>query len=243
MKRTPPKWAPLFFLPCFLFSLITGCQADTKARVRRMLTWEARDGGGELPQERIEKLKETLAFYREELDQKVKAGMEVGVYYRSLGLEYMTLEMYGLALDSFKEALLYFPVKHSLAYHAGVCAAQLAKAAVEPSLREEYLSLAEQYYLRSRQLDPGDGDVAYALAVLYYFEMNRPSEAEGLLESLLAEAPENHRAGLLLGSVQASQGRVDQAILSYEAVVEGSKDKELRDAAMRNRDILVGSNP
>lgn len=243
MKRGPSKSAILFLLSCFFLPLAIACGDGSKAKLRRMMTWEARDGGGELPEERIEEIKKAIDFYQEELDRKVKAGMQLGVYYRSLGLEYMTQEMYGLALDNFTEALLYFPASPTLAYHAGVCAAQMAKAAMAPPKRGEYLSLAERYYLRSRQLDPGEGEAAYALSILYYFEMDRPLDAETLLEALVAEAPDNYRAGFLLGSVQASLGKVDQAILSYEAVTAGSEDQELREAAMRNRDLLMGGGP
>lgn len=243
MKRQRPKTVPFLLLLCLLLPLTAGCSDDTRQRVQRMVTWEARDLGEELPEERIKEIRKSIEYYEEELNRKVKAGMELGVFYRSLGLEYMALEMYGLALESFREAIIYFPAQHTLAYHAGVCAAQLSKTVLETSEREEYLSLAERYYLRSRQLEPGDDEVAYALAVLYYFEMKRPFDAEDLLERLLAKDPGNHRAGLLLGGVQASLGNIDQAILSYEAVVAGSEDPDLREAAMRNRDTLMGQGP
>jgi tetratricopeptide (TPR) repeat protein len=233
-------------LPIFLTLLVllfSGCTRENKERLERMLTWEARDAKNAVPEERIAEIREALEEYQEELDRKVKAGMEVGIYYRTLGTEYMNLEMYGLALEAFKEALFYLPASGSLHYQAGICAGQMAKATVDGAETAEFLRQAEAYYRRALELSPRDWDAAYALGVLYYFELENPLEAEKVLAPIASENPENYRARMLLGTVQAALGDVDRAIQSYEAVAEGSEDPSLAEAAMKNRAVLLGSQP
>ena len=233
-------------LPFFLTLLVllfSGCTRENKERLERMLTWEARDSKSDVPEERIAEIRKALEEYQEELDRKVKAGMELGIYYRTLGTEYMNLEMYGLALEAFKEALFYLPASGSLHYQAGICAAQMAKATVDGAETSEFLRQAEAFYRRALELSPRDGDVAYALGVLYYFELENPLEAEKVLTPIASENPDNYRARMLLGTVQAALGDIDRAIQSYEAVAEGSEDPSLADAAMKNRAVLLGSQP
>ena len=243
MLRKRNVLLPIFLILTLAMMLLGGCTKENKERLERMLTWEGRDTRSEVPEERIAELRETLAEYQDELDRKVKAGMEVGVYYRTLGTEYMNLEMYGLALEAFKEAVFYLPASGSLHYQAGICAAQMAKASVDQAERAEYLRQAELYYLRALELAPRDWDAAYALGVLYYFELENPLEAERVLAPIAAGSPENYRARMLLGTVQAALGDLDRAIQSYEAVAEGSEDPDLAEAAMNNRAVLLGSEP
>jgi len=241
VKRTINVLLPIFLTLLVLFS--TGCTRENKERLERMLTWEARDSGNKVPEERIAEIRKALAEYQEELDRKVKAGMEMGVYYRALGTEYMNLEMYGLGLEAFKEALFYLPASSSLHYQAGICAAQMAKAVVNEGETAGYLRQAEAYYRRALELSPRDWDVAYALGVLYYFEMEDPLAAEKVLNPIAAGNPDNYRARMLLGTVQAALGDIDRAVASYEAVAEGSGDPGLAEAAMKNRAVLLGSLP
>lgn len=241
MTRKINVLLPIFLTLLMLF--FSGCTRENKERLERMLTWEARDSGNEVPEERIAEIRKALEEYQEELDRKVKAGMEVGVYYRTLGTEYMNLEMYGLALEAFKEALFYLPASPSLHYQAGICAAQMAKASVDGDETAGYLRQAEAYYRRALELSPRDWDAAYALGVLYYFELENPLAAEEVLAPIAAGSPDNFRARMLLGTVQAALGDIDRAIQSYEAVAEGSEDPVLVEGAMKNRAVLLGSQP
>lgn len=218
---------------------LLGCNGEDRVRLKRAVSWEERLSDAPLPSERIDQLQEAVSFYEEELDRKVKAGMELGIYHRTLGLEYFGLEMYQLALDSFREALFYYPEDPDIAYHLGVASARLSRGVLESEEREEHLKLAEAYYRRALDIDGDHTNSAYALSILYHFEVGRSAEAIPLLEDILEGNKGEYRARLLLGRVYASLGDIDRAIAAYESVVEGSGESAEREVAMRNRDTLM----
>lgn len=220
--------------------IFTWGRTKNEDSLSRMLTWEGRELESEVPEERVKEIEDAIASYQEILDEKVKAGMEIGLYYKTLALEYMTHDMYGLALVNLKEALYYFPTQYTLNFLAGVSSAQLAKSTANSTERNTLLVQAEHYYLRALELAPHDGDINYALGVLYFYEMEQTLKAEDIMLKMLKYNPGHFKGLYLLGNVQASLGKVEEAAASFEAVAESAEDESLKEAAMENRDLILG---
>ncbi|NBC29995.1 MAG: tetratricopeptide repeat protein [Spirochaetes bacterium] len=190
-------------------------------------------------QERIQELKSDIEKYRSVVEEKVEASGKLGVYHKMLAVAYMDRKMYGLALDHLERAIEIQPENPILFYYAGVSAARLAKSEVEEGRKNELLSDAEQYYLRSVELDPRYGEANYALAVLYLFELDRPVAAREYLNRVMEDEPRNDRAYMMLARSYAATGEVQRAAELYDEAAELTKNDELREAALRNRQELV----
>jgi tetratricopeptide (TPR) repeat protein len=157
-----------------------------------------------------------------------------------LTLEYMSLEMYNEALKSTRQAVDYFPTSPLLFYYGAVSSAQMSKAVFDRDERADYLDLAEDYYLRALTLDPGYKEALYGLAVLYIFELNRPLDAEQLLERLLSRSSSNWDAMFLLARVKVVKGDIEGAVELYSDIEENSKDETVRNQARDNRRKMLG---
>lgn len=227
-------------LALFVLVFCAGCDKKAKGRTASLTEMEAQDG--EVSRKRIDELKKNIQAARKDLDRSVSAGVNLGDYYRSLGLEYMALEMYGLALESFQAAMEIYPTSPVLFYYAGVCAGQTAKSQMDPQEHQNYLLLAEEYYKRALASNPAYGDAAYALGVLYQFELNQPREAESVLNNLLVYQPDNLSALFLMAGVKVTLGNREEAVAYYEKIAAVSKDEETKNTALANRDILLGRN-
>jgi tetratricopeptide (TPR) repeat protein len=151
----------------------------------------------------------------------------------------MDREMYGLALDHVERAIEIQPENPILFYYGGVSAARMAKSTIEEGERNELLNDAEQYYLRSVELDPGYSEANYALAVLYLFELDRPVEAREYLNRVIEDEPRNDRAHMLLARSYAATGEVQRAAELYDEAAELTKTPEVREQALRNRQELL----
>jgi tetratricopeptide (TPR) repeat protein len=190
--------------------------------------------------QRIEELKSQINEYRDIVEEKVQAAGELGVYYKMLGRAYMDRKMYGLALESFEEAIRIETDNPVAFYFAGAAAGHMAKAA---GTEEEALAAyekAERYYRRAVELDPDYYDALYGLAVLYAFELDRPEEALSLLERANEAKPARARAYMLKGRVLLELGRPEEAAAAYGIAAERAASKELRDAAIENRRRVLG---
>ncbi|MBI9103249.1 MAG: hypothetical protein JEY99_12605 [Spirochaetales bacterium] len=225
----------------FFLLIISSCSRNFNNRVENLVFLEeAEASSGEISAQRLAEIKASVRGFEDELDRKIEAGKETGNFYRQLGTEFMHQEMFGLALDSFQEALQIYPSSFTLYYHAGVCAARMSLAQVNQAEREDYLLQAEIYYRRAIQLNGRYSEVKYALAVLYFYEMERAWDAEPLLLELLENNPKDIDSLFLMGAVQASIGNRGEAVSYYEAIAEVSNDQDVIDQAMKNRNAIMG---
>jgi cytochrome c-type biogenesis protein CcmH/NrfG len=171
--------------------------------------------GAQADERRIAELEAGIRRYRQEVDRKVRASDQLGVYYRMLAVRYMQLGMFQQAYGALEEARKIYPENPILFYYAGVCAARLSQAQAEPSERQQWLERAERLYRRALALDPMHSETLYALAVLYVYELRRPQEAEELLVRLLEREKKNADALFLLGNVYYGAGRLEEALGVY----------------------------
>jgi tetratricopeptide (TPR) repeat protein len=84
-------------------------------------------------------------------------------------------------------------------------------------------------------LDPDYGDALYGLSVLYVFELDRPQEAEGLLERLLRIESKDIDARFLLARVYYGLGKLENAIELYREIERLSDTEQVREQARSGR--------
>ena len=235
-KRTRKGVADLILITAGA-ALLTACSGDP--RMDALLQMEQ---PSEIPPstDRIQELKETIAEYEEIVNQKVEASLKQPSYLKLLAQEYMRYELYGPALETLEMALLIEPRNQVLHQLAGVCAAYLAKAQARPEVRAAYLSMAEQFYKMSLEIDPNYQDGLYALGTLYHFEMVRHLDAIRVLESLLDRSPTHIQALFILARAHAALGNIEDAVSAYDLIVENAADREMAEQARRNRRLLMG---
>ena len=221
--------------------LLMSCSGEKKAWLETLSSAEKREfESGKVPEQRIENLKKGISFYESEVERTVKASKQIGIYYRMLTAEYMSLEMYNEALKNAENSIKYFPTSPLLYYYGAVSAAQMAESVRNPSERKQYLDVSEQYYLRAVGLDPVYTEALYGLSVLYIFELDRPLDAEPLLETIMRRSRTNFDAMFLLARVRILKGDVEGAVELYSVIEEKSPDDEQKRSAADNRRRLLG---
>jgi cytochrome c-type biogenesis protein CcmH/NrfG len=188
----------------------TGCSRRQGFYLEELRKTEA-EGGAQAGERRIAELEAGIRKYRQEVERKVRASDQLGVYYRMLAVRYMELGMFQQAFGALEEARKIYPENPILSYYAGICAARLGQAQAEAEERRQWLERAERLYRRALALDPQHSDTLYALAVLYVYELARPREAETLLVRLLEREKRNADALFLLGGVYYGLGRLEEA--------------------------------
>jgi cytochrome c-type biogenesis protein CcmH/NrfG len=188
----------------------SGCARRQDFYLEELRKTEAR-GGAQAGERKIAELEAGIRKYRQEVERKVQASDQLGVYFRMLAVRYMELGMFQQAYGALEEARKIYPENPILFNYAGICAARLAQAQAEAEERREWLQRAERHYRRALVLDPLHSDTLYALAVLLVYELARPQEAEVLLVRLLEREKRNANALFLLGGVYYGSGRLEDA--------------------------------
>jgi len=235
-KRTRKRVADLILITAAA-ALVTACSGDP--RMDALLQME--EPSDIAPSaDRIQELEETIAEYEEIVNQKVEASLRQASYLKLLSQEYVRYELYGPALETLEKALLIEPRNQVLHQLAGVSAAYLAKAQARPEVRATYLSMAEQFYKMSLEIDPNYRDGLYALGTLYHFEMGRHLESVQVLERLLDRSPTHIPALFILARAHAALGNVDDAVSAYDLIIENAGEREVAERARRNRQLLMG---
>jgi len=224
-----------------LLSMMSSCDGEKSAWIDNLSAAEKREfESGEIPEERIENLKKGISVYRQDVERTVKDSKQIGIYYRMLTLEYMSLEMYNEALKSAGQAVRYFPTSPLLFYYGAVSSAQMSTAVFDGEEAGDYLNTAEEYYLKALSLDPGYNEALYGLSVLYIFELGRPLDAEEYLERLVSLSRTHYDAMFLLSRVKIIKGDIEAAVDLYSNIEENAKDDEIRRQAANNRRQLLG---
>ncbi len=199
----------------------------------------------EVSAQRIEEIEEAIRRYRKEVERTMDATGQMGIYYKMLAIEYMRGDMYGAAYDTLKQAIDIHPENPILFYYSAVCAARMSKARVQVVDRERWLERSVTLYRRAIDLNPGYADALYALSVLYVFELERPEEAEVLLETMLIVESKEIEGRFLLAGVYYRLGKLEQALELYEEIESLSKveqkRQEARDNKKRIEDELYGA--
>ena len=207
---------------------------------RRSAGWleplKALEPGGPPTNAAIEDLKRGITRYQAEVDRKVKAAQNLGVYWKMLALKYVDNGMYGLALEALDEAVAVYPENPILFQYMGVSAARAAKGVVaDAAERARLFARSEAAYRRAIFLDPTFVNAQYGLAVLLALELGRSAEAEPLIDAVLQREPKNLDALFLLGRIAYADGRYEDAVDCYDRILAARPPDRLRDQAEQNK--------
>jgi tetratricopeptide (TPR) repeat protein len=229
-------WIPACTLIFCLVAFLASCARIDRddAMVDQLVEME---GGTdrEVSVQRVEEIEREIRRYRKEVERTVDASGQLGVYYKMLAVEYMRGAMYADAYDALERAIAIQPENPILFYYSAVCAARMAKAQVIGEDRMRWLDRSEALYRRAITLDPGYADALYGLSVLYVFELDRPQEAEDLLERLLVVESKEIDGRFLLARVYYSLGKLENAIELYREIESLTDEKQAREEALSSR--------
>ncbi len=219
---------------------VSGC--ERQGSIVRNLADLERDQypGGTVPAERIEELEALVEERREEVSSALQAAARTATALRHLALEYARMQFYGPALDAFEEAVRIEPRNAGLLFWAGAMSAQLAKVQGAASERDRYLQMAQRYYSRSVEIEPRHTESLYGLGVLYHFEMGRHVAALEITQQLVEVEPKHIQGLFLLARIQTTLGDIDDAVATYEQILENASDQESKEQARRNVALLTG---
>jgi cytochrome c-type biogenesis protein CcmH/NrfG len=214
-----------------------GCSRSGEGYLNQLQNLE-RSGfkGQKPPLSTVEDLKKAIEANRAEVEKKVTAAQNLGVYYKMLALKYIDADMYGLALDALKQAIVIFPENSQLFYYSAISSARMAKADVTmPAESNVLFAQSEAYYKRAIFLDPAYAEAMYGLAVLYAVELGRPEDAEPLLRSILDRQKSDMDAMFLLARVLYQRARPEEAIGMYDKILGLNPPPKIKSQAEANR--------
>jgi tetratricopeptide (TPR) repeat protein len=229
-------------IPALILCLVlTSCaRMDRDDALVEQLAGMEREADGVVSMQRVEELQREIRRYRKEVERTVDASGQLAVYYKMLAVEYMRGAMYGAAYEALEQAIAIQPENPILFYYSGVSAARMSKAQVISEDRTLWLQRSEKLYRRAITLDPGYAAALYGLSVLYVFELDRPQEAEDLLERLLTVESKDIDGRFLLARVYYSLGKLEKAIEIYREIESLSDVKQIREQALANREQIEG---
>lgn len=213
---------------------LAACARDREAYLEPLKRMEPGEGKN-VSDRQIAELKAAIRRYQAEVDRKVRATQQLGIYYRMLAVRYIDLQMYQPAYEALEQARAIYPENAVLYYYSAICAARLGQAQSEAARRAEWLQRSERLYRRAIALDPDYPSALYGLAVLYVFELDRTQEATGLLEHLLEKQKNNTDALFLLGNVYYRQGRPEKALELYNQLLHLELPADKRQEAQANK--------
>lgn len=201
----------------------------------------------------VDELKEAISKYEDRVKDIELAQSQIGIWYKILGTRYVDKKMYGEALDCFKKALEFYPDNQNLHYYVGLCSAYLAKAAYDfegngkSSRRDNYLSVSENAYLTSLQIDPRNARTLYALGILYTFGsipgeigLNQPKKAIPYLERYVSIETKDAQGMFVLARAYYATYEAQKAIDMYDKIISTTKSSEIKKQAedLKNEILL-----
>jgi cytochrome c-type biogenesis protein CcmH/NrfG len=225
--------------PLSIVCAVVLATASLAGCARRNASWleplKSLEPGGTPTNAAIEELKQGIDRFQAEVDRKVSAAQDLGVYWKMLALKYVDNGMYGLALEALDEAAAVYPENPILFQYMGVSAARAAKGIIaDTGERARLFARAETAYRRAIVLDPDYVNAMYGLAVLLALELDRPAEAKPLLDGVLTREPKNVDALFLLGRIAYVDGRYEDAMDAYERILATRPPERIAAQAEQN---------
>ena len=228
MKRTFKK-VILSLISTIVLSACLGCSASNKT----ILRYQKMEEGVSNPTT-IEELQDAVKKYQDRVADIQLANQEIGIWYKMLGTRYLDNKMYGLALDSFEEALKYYPVNQNLYYYVGVCAGYMSKTAMDynasgsTQVRYNYLKLAEDAYLKAINLDDRYERAWYGLGVIYEYELDEHEKAVNCFEHALDISTKSIDTMFHLGRAYYCSLEFNKALEMYDRIISTTKSSDTK---------------
>jgi len=197
------------------------------------------------PPETIDGLRKAIAIYEDQIERNVREGVQTGTYWKILGIRLADKKMHNDALEAFERAIYYNTEDPTIYYLTGISAASAAKSQVgfSPNADKEkarLFKLAENSYLRALDLDPTYAKPMYGLGILYVFELDRPLDAIPYLERYLNINVSDTSAMFILARAYYTAGKYDDALDCYDRIINKTKDRIIKEEALKNKDIIMG---
>jgi tetratricopeptide (TPR) repeat protein len=232
----------LLFIACASAVVIASLASCRRPGAGWLEPLKALEPGGTPTNAAIEDLKRGIDRYQAEVDRKVSAAQNLGVYWKMLALKYVDNGMYGLALGALDKAVAVYPENPILFQYMGVSAARAAKGLVADAAEQARLfARSEAAYRRAIFLDPSSVNAQYGLAVLLALELGRPAEAEPLVAAVLKQEPKNLDALFLLGRLAYADGRYEDAVDCYDRILAARPPERLAEQAEQNKRQAKGA--
>jgi len=195
------------------------------------------------PPETIENLRQAIALYENQIERNVREGAQTGVYWKILAIRLADKGLDNDALEAFERAVYYNSEDPVIYYLTGVSAAKVAQKKIgftanDSIEKERYYQLSENAYLRALELDETYSKAMYGLAVLYAFELNRPQDAVDQLDRYLQIQKSDINAMFVLARSYYMLRKFTSAIEVYEKIVSTTKDRNIKEEAFKNMDIV-----
>jgi tetratricopeptide (TPR) repeat protein len=218
-------------------------QAGKSSRELAKRITELSSRGG--PPETFEGLRQAIALYEDQIERNVREGAQTGVYWKILAIRLSDKNMDNDALAALERAIYYNTEDSVLYYLTGVSAARVAKSFVGFSAgdereRERYYKLSETSYLRALEIDATYARPMYGLSILYVYELDRPEDAIPYLERYLTIQSSDVSAMFVLASAYYMTENFSKAIEQYDRIVSRTKDQNIREKALFNKDSIQG---
>ncbi|WP_461246377.1 tetratricopeptide repeat protein [Treponema sp. R6D11] len=197
------------------------------------------------PPETIDGLRKAIALYEDQIERNVREGAQTGTYWKILAIRLADKNMHNDALDAFERAIYFNTEDATIYYLTGVSAASAAKSLVGFSSnadkeRNRLYKLSENSYLRALELDATYAKPMYGLGILYVFELDRPLDAIPYLERYLKINVSDVSAMFVLARAYYSTEKYSDAIDCYDRIINRTKDKNIKEEALKNKDIIQG---
>jgi len=211
--------------------LLVSCSKPNQTLVRQLALLQSAPKSSVPAKESITQLEREVAKYQRDVNRAFEATRNLGHAEEMLGLQYLSHKMYGMALKSFQQALQIYPSDPALFYVAGLCQGEMAKIEVDSQVQRTLFEQAASYYKNALGLDPNYQDALYALSILDVYELNKPVEAQPILQHLLSLDAKNTNAMFLLARVEAGNGQAEEAAALYDRIIKTSSSQEVRTKA------------
>jgi len=245
MKRFKEFVIGVFVVSLGVFLIVMLFRYDSnktnRELARRIAELSPRGG----PPETIDGLRQAIALYETQIERNVREGAQTGVYWKILATRLADRGMHNDALAALERSIYYNSNDPLLFNLTGVSAGNVAKSIVgftssAAKEKDQYYKLSENAYLRALELDATYTKPMYGLAVLYVYELNRPADAITYLERYLTINTSDIQAMFLLANAYYLTENNNRAIDTYDRIISRTKNKEFRNKALENIDIIRG---
>jgi tetratricopeptide (TPR) repeat protein len=177
----------------------------------------------------IDELKRVISVYEKMIELHIRDASQTSAYWKILGTRFREKEMHIEAMDAFEHAIQYSPNDETLHYLMGLSASQAAKSMYDTYNRigegERLYNTAEKALLRAVELEQEYAQARYALAVLYAYELNRPSDSISQLSRYMEQRPQDAEAMFIMARACFMTNEYQKAIEWYNRGIPLSKDK------------------
>ncbi|WKC57867.1 tetratricopeptide repeat protein [Borrelia sp. P9F1] len=203
-------------LMSFLLFGVISCGSGSKEKTNLGLRIREIEIAGGGPLEKIEVYKEFIGREEKNVLNILNSIDKKSRFFSLIGLELIKLGQYGPAIEYFNKNLEYSSSNYLSHFYIGVSSYNLAKEIKSREKIEEYLSLAEDSFLKSISIKNDFKEALFSISTMYVYDLNRQVDAKEYLSKLEAMGESYFEFFMLRGSNYYSLGDFSNALLFYE---------------------------